>query len=258
MLPQEKIGQQIQIILDGHSQRKDSPTPIILLVYDYPRIQKHLETLGGLKHCEWVFGLTELLAFHKDDWQFKRKEYTPSSRKRSCSPQGPRSNSTFLKRRPSPCPQRLCSSAYVVDIMEMFQTMSESGANLIRPVAVYNAIAGRDEHDIWCAGNDSQYVVHIKCYSLWVYVPNSYILQSWKGMAQGPTIDEQRAFFGEYERSIERSTFPTEDEFCDVQGTDAEAPEASKLYEIQHQVGVDKFNAGSDAGSDDEWYFTTA
>lgn len=71
-------------------------------------------------------------------------------------------------------------------------------------------------------------------------------------MVQGPSIDEQRAFF-EHERS---NRLP-KDEPSDNQGGNAEAPEAEGLYEVQQKVCIDKFNDGSETDSEEEWYSIT-
>jgi hypothetical protein len=82
-------------------------------------------------------------------------------------------------------------------------------------------------------------------------MPRSYILQSWKGMVQGPSIDERRRLFEEHTRSIRRTT---QDGPSDKANT--EPPEAANLHEVQNAY-VDRFIDGTGSESDDEWYSLT-
>lgn len=85
-------------------------------------------------------------------------------------------------------------------------------------------------------------------FTLWAYTQGSYILKSWIKLVQGPTIDEQRAFFGEHS-----ATWMAQGEPLNVPGT--EAPEAENLHEVQQIVHKYKDDGGSD--SDAEWYSIT-
>jgi hypothetical protein len=173
---QDEIGPQIQNLLASHIQTKNnSPSPVLLLLHNYTTIKEHLVTLG-VTTTHWTVDIAELLGFqHRRHPQIKREEYLPTPRKRSCSPRGSGSRLVAVKRETSPdilppkagvgvkreaSPDTLQPNGcvYIMDTVEMFKTVTDSGVHPshIRPVTVHNVISGRDEHDTWCAGDDSR------------------------------------------------------------------------------------------------------
>ncbi|KAF8590029.1 hypothetical protein K439DRAFT_240215 [Ramaria rubella] len=234
-LPQADIGPRIQMLLSEHSPiHMSPPAPLILLVHDYTTVKEHLTALG-LETMDWSINIKELLGFHSHPLhQCKQEDSSSSFRSRSRSPRGPDLMPTTSSRKySSPSPLRSYAPVYVIDTVSTFKAMSGFGDHprRIRPVIIYNAVTGHDELDTWCAGYDSE-----------------YILQSWKGMVQGPSIDEQRALLEEYTR-LSKSVTNRE---ISSRNADSEAPEAEGLHEAHESGYIDKFNDGSD--SDEDWW----
>ena len=128
------------------------------MVHDYPKVKEHLTTLD-VTTTDWIVGVEELLDFHRHNIGMKREEYSPVYRARSRSPRSPRPPTVTVKREGSPVPLQLRACVYIVDTVEMFKTVTESGmhATQIRPITVHNAvIRGQEGRDTWCAGDDSR------------------------------------------------------------------------------------------------------
>ncbi|KAF8491922.1 hypothetical protein JB92DRAFT_3147580 [Gautieria morchelliformis] len=137
-LHQNEIGPEIQALLDAQ------PAPLILLIHDYLKVRDLLVSLGSLATHGWAFGVAGLLGFCQHDRHPKQEEYSPASRRRSRSPHG-RGSSVSLKREHSPAHRKLRESVFVVDIVDMFKTSTESAvdSNHIRPVDIFNVVTGK-------------------------------------------------------------------------------------------------------------------
>ncbi|KAF8511151.1 hypothetical protein BU17DRAFT_97494 [Hysterangium stoloniferum] len=236
-LPEHEIGHRIAELLDSHSKiGGEQVLPVVILVHNYDRFHREQLNAHGVSNIGWISDIAQLLGFQTLSHRCKIEETKTenmikdrfSSRARSRSPTRRDSKAYVPKREKSPFPSYHDRSIYVVDVLTKYQIVAGNPAR-IRPVDVYNNVRQEKKLDTGSAGDDA-----------------NFILDSWKAMAEGPSIDEQNAFIEDYTRrvALEAREYPN---------NASEQPEDTGLFAPAIQNNVEDnddifiFNDGSDS-----------
>ncbi len=248
-MPRDTIKTLLQNLF-AHEWEEGYIPPKLLLVYD-TQATFHVLRSFGVDTYNWATGINDILycanasriyyrtgqyGYARSDLHDHKRQW---SRERSRSPRNDRRASTDERStRPcSPSPRRPPPPVYVVDVQELYSTLSQlksQGRSLLsdaKALSVQDTALVRSADDQviyeevdtsqWCAGRESRYVAVFLSNHLNSSISFSRLLgYMWEAMANSAAIDEQRTLRQIYakEEPVEFSgvasghAFPPEDD----------------------------------------------
>jgi len=187
-----------------------------------------------VSNTAWTSDIAQLLGFqtlaHRckiEETKTEEANYRFSSRARSRSPTR-RDSKAYIPKREKSLPPSYHRCVYIVDVLSQYQTVAGNPV-CVRPVVVYNNVRQDKKLDTGCAGDDA-----------------NLILDSWKAMVEGPSIDEQNVLIENYTQcaALEAREYPN-NASEQLEDTGLFAPTIQSIVENHDDTYI--FNDGSDS-----------